>query len=276
MEEIWKDAVGFEQAYKVSNFGRVMRKKNGSIAALRTFPNGYKSVLISPDGTGKTKWRSVLVHRMVAMAFIPNPDNLPQINHKDKNKANNCVDNLEWCTVQYNNNYLDHNALMSASKSNTILQLDLSGNIVKEWKPCAEKGKLVDRLKDSGFNISSIQSCCIRKCKTYKGFRWCYKKDYDSLPSGKVYFGASIPIVQMTLDGIVVKHWDSTADAERAGYCKKYIKDCCKGNIEKYNGYRWEYLEDYEREHGIESSWKMVNTTTRSKNIMGKSKKENA
>ena len=269
-DEIWKDVVGYEQFYQVSSKGRVKRKKNGSIAALRTFPNGYKNVLLSHDGTGKAGWHSVLVHRMVAMAFIPNPYNLPQINHKDRDRTNNCVENLEWCTAQYNSNYLDHNALVSASKSQAILQLDLDGNIVAKWEPNAKLGKITDRLKAAGYNMCSVRSCCIGKCKTYSGYRWCWEKNYDSLSKARIYIGSKIPVVQLSLDGKVIKHWDSTADAERAGYCKKHVKDCCKGYKKTYRGQRWQYLEDYEREHGVESDWKEANKTTRKK------KKENA
>ena len=135
-DEIWKDVVGYEQFYQVSNKGRVRRKKNGSIAALRTFPNGYKNALLSHDGTRKAGWHSVLVHRMVAMAFIPNPDNLPQINHKDRDKANNCVENLEWCTVQYNNNYLDPASEYAQYLRNLWSYSQVSKNLTDDGPDC--------------------------------------------------------------------------------------------------------------------------------------------
>lgn len=121
MEE-WRDIKGYEGLYQVSNFGRVMRLDkvvhdiikgsmrsrifNGHIMKLLTNKyTNYVSVYISKDGH-KTRYH---VHRLVADAFIPNPDNLPCVNHKDENKANNCVDNLEWCTYQYNSAYKDCN-----------------------------------------------------------------------------------------------------------------------------------------------------------------------
>ena len=101
MEEIWKDVVGYEGIYKVSNFGNVYSIKNKK--RLKPYKNScnYKRVNLWLNGRGE----NAVIHRLVAKAFIPNPLNLPQVNHKDENKANNYVDNLEWCTASYNCNY---------------------------------------------------------------------------------------------------------------------------------------------------------------------------
>ena len=105
MEE-WRDVVGYEGLYMVSNCGRVKSLKfsNGKrekIMKLSDRGNGYLRVSLSKDGESK----HYNVHRLAAIAFIPNPDNLPYVNHKDECKTNNNVDNLEWCTVEYNNTY---------------------------------------------------------------------------------------------------------------------------------------------------------------------------
>ena len=113
MQELWKDIIGYEGLYQVSNLGRVKSlervtiSKNGKRYTCQElclrFGNikGYKFVVLRKN----CKSRQVLVHRLVAQAFIPNLDNLPEVNHKDENPANNCVDNLEWCTHKYNSNY---------------------------------------------------------------------------------------------------------------------------------------------------------------------------
>lgn len=105
MEEIWKEVVGFEGSYKVSNLGRVFSYKKVSRKEHFMKPcndgNGYMIVCLRKQGKKYIK----KVHRLVAEAFIPNPQNLPQVNHKDENKANNCVENLEWCSSRYNINY---------------------------------------------------------------------------------------------------------------------------------------------------------------------------
>lgn len=123
--EIWKSIDGYNGLYEVSNFGNVKRVshktklKNG---AIRTFDEKLKK-----QGTDKDGYKTVMlyigrnkklfkVHRLVALAFIDNPNNLPMINHKDENKANNNINNLEWCDVLYNNNYGTRNKRLSESK----------------------------------------------------------------------------------------------------------------------------------------------------------------
>ena len=278
-DEIWKDVVGYEQFYQVSDKGRIRYKKNGEIARQTIFPNGYRGLRIcaaARKATGAKNGRTELVHRLVANAFIPNPHEYAYINHKDCTRDNNCVENLEWCTQQYNCNYANRNALVSASRSDAIFQLDLSGNIVKKWEPNADAGRIRDRLADNGYVYGTVKSCCLGDCKTYKGYRWCFEKDYDSISREKTYIGKLIPIVQLTMDGRLIKKWSSTTEATKDGHLKVSIIRCLKGKNKQHHGYRWQYLEDYEREHGIKSAWKEANTVKRKKYTNKKSKKENA
>ena len=103
MEEIWKPIKGYESLYEVSNLGRVKSLKWGKERILRTDKsnNGYLRVVLCKDG----KKKKYLVHRLVCESFLPNSNNLPEVNHKDENKTNNKVDNLEWCDRTYNNRY---------------------------------------------------------------------------------------------------------------------------------------------------------------------------
>ncbi len=110
MEEEWRDIEGYEHEYQVSNLGRVrsldrISKQNHKLKGRFVTPNITKGgyALVRMYGTQGFKIESI--HRLVAKAFIPNPDNLPEVNHKDENKQNNCVDNLEWCTRLYNVHY---------------------------------------------------------------------------------------------------------------------------------------------------------------------------
>ena len=106
IKEIWRAVVGYEGLYEVSNFGRVMSLNYAHTGEKKLLKfgiiyNGYRQVQLSKDGKRSMK----LVHRLVAEAFIPNPNNYPCVNHKDERPENNCVENLEWCTYEYNINY---------------------------------------------------------------------------------------------------------------------------------------------------------------------------
>lgn len=109
MEEIWKEIQDYP-GYKVSNLGRVVNK-HGRIMKPNNI-RGYELILLTKD----KKQYNRFVHRLVALAFIPNPDNLPYINHKDECKNNNCVDNLEWCDAKYNINYGTGKSRSAASR----------------------------------------------------------------------------------------------------------------------------------------------------------------
>ena len=100
MIEEWRPIVGFEGLYEVSNTGQV-RNCRGKLLRPGLNHNGYLKCVLCKKGKTKT----IYIHRLVAQAFLPNPDNLPQVNHKDEDKTNNSVDNLEWCNSKYNVNY---------------------------------------------------------------------------------------------------------------------------------------------------------------------------
>lgn len=128
MEEIWKKIKDYN--YEVSNYGRVRRIETNRV--LKTFYDKDKYVMVSL--CKKSKCKRFRLHRLVALAFIPNPNKLPQVNHIDENKDNNNVNNLEWCNNKYNSNYGNRNRLISKRLSNfIIIQKDLNGNIIKIW-----------------------------------------------------------------------------------------------------------------------------------------------
>lgn len=172
MKEEWKDISNFEGLYQVSNLGRVRSLPksgsgghNGIILSQSNDKDGYLLVYLYANRE-KIACR---VHRLAALSFLPNPNNLPQVNHKDGNKENNCFTNLEWCNSSYNNSYGIGSVNRANSKSIPILQLDMSGNIVREW----ESAKKVESAL--GFNHSNITNCCKGRYKSIYGYKWRYK-----------------------------------------------------------------------------------------------------
>ena len=165
MTEIWKDIDGYEGLYQISNKGRVKRLYKASERILKPRDNGrgYLRVHLTKENTSK----HIRVHRLVARAFIPNPDNLPEINHRDENKKNNCVENLEWMRHIDNCNYGTRNERISRK----ILQYSKSGELIREWQGAGE----VERLL--GIYRGNINSCCKGRYKSAYGFIWKYKEE---------------------------------------------------------------------------------------------------
>lgn len=171
---IWKDIKGYEGLYQINNYGEVKSLYNyrgvGNLLKQR-IKKGYYTIGLRKNNL--RKW--YYVHRLVAQAFIPNSNNLPQINHKDENKLNNCVDNLEWCSASYNNSY--GNRLEKVSRSNKlkkkVLQFDINGNMLQEYNSIAEASKItnVDR--------KGISNCINKKNnrKTAGGYIWKLKSE---------------------------------------------------------------------------------------------------
>lgn len=161
-EEIWKYVDGYTE-YQVSNTGKVKSLKFGKerILKVRNSSNGY--LYVSLCGNGVVSQQQV--HRLVANAFLPNPLNLPQVNHKDENTKNNCVFNLEWCTSEYNINY----GTRTERCSKRVLQLDkYTCEVIRKWDSAMQ----IER--ELGFSNGNICNCCNGKRKSVYGYKWRY------------------------------------------------------------------------------------------------------
>ena len=167
MDEIWHDIDGYEGLYQISNKGRVKSLKYGKERILRPGIDGYGYMFVCLCNDNVMKYFKL--HRLVAQAFIPNIDNLSEINHKDENKLNNCVENLEWMTHIDNCNYGTRNKRLSRK----ILQYSKSGEFIREWQGALEVERV---LKIAQPNITQ---CCRGNPKhtTAGGFVWKYKEE---------------------------------------------------------------------------------------------------
>lgn len=239
-KEIWKDIQGFEEFYQVSNLGRVRSLyKRGVILTPQINNRGYYFVMLYKDG----KYHHALVHRLVAMAFIPNELKLPQVNHKDEDKSNNVVDNLEWCTNLYNNLYNGKAIKTGAKEGKAVAQYSLSGKLIKIWVSAAEAGR-------HGFHARHISDCCRGKVKTHRSYMWKFAKDGKAPNQIKPYVKRSFSnrkdlskkIGQYDLNGNLVSIWPSAREASRNGFDRSSISYHLK-NGKPYKGYVWKPLD---------------------------------
>ena len=194
MEEIWKNIKGYPN-YQVSNMGRIKRLSTGyyrrteKILKPQLQNNGYLHIKLSQ----KDKTKCILVHRLVAQVFIPNPNNLPQVNHINEDKTDNRVENLEWCTQKYNINYGNGiskrvktnkengtykkiGEINSKIRSKSILQFSKDNSFIRRWD-C-----IMDVQRELGYDNKQICSCLKNRQKTAKGFKWVYADDYERIP----------------------------------------------------------------------------------------------
>lgn len=127
--EEWKSVTGYEELYEVSNLGRVRNIKTHKLVMQSVVVSGYKRVTLYKENKSKTK----LVHRLVAEAFLPNPNNLMIVNHKDENKLNNVVTNLEWCTQSYNTTYHYTNHIAKSASKYIVLKINQDGSSITKY-----------------------------------------------------------------------------------------------------------------------------------------------
>lgn len=169
--ETWKPIIGYEGLYEVSNYGNI-RSLFRYKKVLKPWPTsiGYLMVYLSKDNSRK----AFLVHRLVASAFLENPDNKPQVNHLDEDRTNNNVSNLEWCTRKENHNYGSHKKKLSKAhinhpkKSKSIAQCTKDGELISVFPSISEA------TRKTGISKSNICACCQGKRNTCKGFVWRY------------------------------------------------------------------------------------------------------
>ena len=264
--EIWKKVVGYEERYEVSNYGRVkslgnqngIAKKRNPRILMQFCPNNrgcYWFVDLCKDGISKRK----RVHRLVAEAFIPNPDNLPEVNHKDENKQNPHLDNLEWCTRKYNANYgtmpermrehikkrIEDGFGETTIKHKVVHQYDLCGNYIATYYSQKEA-----ELK-TGINRNNICDACKGRSRAAGGYIWSYTKEKEEIEK-KILFAKGmvgkrkkkivLPIEQYTLDDkYLCTYKNALSAAKENNLCYTSIIRCAKGEWKRYGGFIWKY-----------------------------------
>ena len=209
--ESLRNVKGYENLYQVSRKGKVRSSHKGYWEVLTSVVNrhGYNQYLFHKDG----KRKNMRGNRLVAEAYIPNPDNLPFVNHKDENPANDCVENLEWCTSEYNNNYgtARQRSSINHSKNRPVCMFNVDGTFIREFYNINDAAKFVDGAH------TCILRCCSNKVFCYKGYIWRYKEDSDTVMDAVALYKKSKSTnrkIEVNLNG-EVKVFNSMSEAAR-------------------------------------------------------------
>ena len=197
-------------------------KQNHYFSYNLTLPNGKK--------------KRCYAHRLVATAFIPNPTGKPEVNHKDGNKLNNCVDNLEWVTSQENKQH----ALF-----NSLYKYEHVFCFSKDKKLVAEYLSIQDAARSTKISPSIISQEIHKVPKTLSGgFYWSDKKELGEVKNYS-NLGKAKPVNQYDKNGKFIMTYPSTGIAAKAvGGVSSHVGECCRGKIKNYKGFIWKYVED--------------------------------
>lgn len=260
MKEIWKDIEGYEGLYQVSNFGRVKRlsryvlfrsvfKLRDEIILKQQISNtGYVRVALLKEG----KRTNTSVHRLVATAFLPNPENKPIVDHINTIRNDNCVENLRWATHNENaNNPLTIKAHSESQKygvshfnrdtygESPIMRISQDGDIT-------EYSSIADAVRE-GFSAKKIQRCCQGKRILYLGYDWRYK-DKDEKPP--INISEALPEC-LDFKRIVrrkngeTKVYIQITDVIKDGFDPSTVNKCIKGIRKHHKGYEWYVTNEF-------------------------------
>lgn len=176
--EVWRDIAGYEGIYQVSNMGRVKsldritsngQRRKGQIILPRKNKCGYYQICLSKNNVK----HSDRINRLVATAFIPNPQRLPEVNHINENLLDNTVYNLEWCDRKTNINHGTRTERAAEKLSKPVVGTRISDGSVIEFKSSSEAGR-------NGFCQSAVSRCCRKVKPQYKGYIWKFKSEEDA------------------------------------------------------------------------------------------------
>ena len=257
MEEKRKWIKGFEGLYWITNTGRVIsadrfdrfnRKVGGELKLGLRGQAGYLGLTLFKDGVGYQR----LVHRLVADAFVPNPDNKPCVDHIDGNNKNNNANNLRWVTYKENMNNPVTYARMLEDTSKFVSQVGANNPFSRKVRMYSLNGEYIrtfDCLSDTsrfcGVGDNSIGRVCRGERFSAGGYKWAYEGEANRKISGHITLPTNKRgVLQYNSDGVLIEEYGSIAEAAKAtGFQATNIIHAAKGDLKTYKGYRWKYKE---------------------------------
>lgn len=215
-DEIWKDIDGFEGLYAVSTKGRVRNLKRGRILTGGYNKDGYKLITL--------KGKTYTIHKLVALAFLDNPHNLPQVDHIDENKGNNDVSNLRWVTISENIRHSIHHL------SCQIKQITKDGELIKVWESS------IQIKKETGYDASYIISCCKGKRRSAYGYCWGYVDTNSQRVMNR-------PVAVYKGNDYIGEFPSAKKACKALGLKYKSVNKCLSGRIPSNKGFTFKYAE---------------------------------
>ena len=237
---MWKKIIidDIETNYSVSDEGNVRNDKTNKILSQRV-QQGYHHVGLTINGKAK----SCRVHRLVAQAFIPNPNNKPYVNHIDGVRNNNKVENLEWCTPKENTQHAVKTGLMLPTRERKVIQYSLDG------KKLAEYVSISEAARQTNSTAEKIILCCQYQRKTHNNFQWRYKEEEaSSIQSVEKPKTLAKRVAQLdSKTGEILNIYDSMRQAAKAvGGTQSAITHVIKGDksTKTHKGFGWKLVDD--------------------------------
>lgn len=215
--------------YEINELGEVRNRTTKKILKHRIKKDGYHEVCLY-DKNHKKIYR--LVHRLVAAAFLDEIEDKKYVNHKDGNKDNNSIENLEWVNSTENNQHAWDNNLNKPSVTRAVLQYNLEGKFIKEYISVAQA------IRETG--VLKIREVANGERKTAGGYIWRWKENFVPADTGK-----RKKVAQYDLNNNLLKVYNSISDAAReTGSNRQGISYCCKNKQKTCNNFIWQYVKD--------------------------------